>query len=42
MVEVRGLRVEGHNAQGSTPSWMCKVRYWRWFFGNRIPIPLRG
>jgi len=27
-----------HNAQGSTSCWMCKVRYWRWLFGNDLPI----
>ena len=26
-----------HNAQGSTSIWMCKVRCWRWWFGNNIP-----
>ena len=29
-----------HNTQGSTSFWMCKVRCWRWFFGNQIPISL--
>ena len=27
-----------HNAQGSASFWMCKVRCWRWLFGNIIPI----
>jgi len=29
-----------HNAWGSTSFWMCKVRCWRWLFGNQIPISL--
>ena len=24
--------------EGSTSFWMCKVRCWRWLFGNKIPI----
>jgi len=27
-----------HNVQGNTPFWMCKVRCWRWLFGDQIPI----
>ena len=29
-----------HNAQGCTSFWMCKVRCWRWLFGNKIPVSL--
>ena len=30
--------IDWHSAQGSTSFWMCKVRCWRWLFGNNIPI----
>ena len=29
-----------HNAQESESFWMCKVRCWRWLFGNKIQISL--
>ena len=27
-----------HDEYGSTSFWMCKVRCWRWLFGDKTPI----
>ena len=31
-----------HNTWGSTLFWMCKVRCWRWLFGNTISFVCRA